>query len=62
MLILQGGSTVEVTEVEKQWMSSEGCGTVAGVDTKLQPIAFLNYPQSIIAAGNRTNTKDLSSL
>lgn len=40
MLILQGGSTVEVTEVEKEWMSSEGCGTVAGVDTKLQPIAF----------------------
>lgn len=40
MLILQGGSTVEVTEVEKQWMGSEGCGTVAGVDTKLQPIAF----------------------
>lgn len=40
MLILQGGSTVEVTEVEKQWMSSEACGTVAGVDTKLQPVAL----------------------
>lgn len=41
MLILQGGSTVEVTEVEKQWMSSESC---CWCTYKVKTHSFLKLP------------------